>query len=65
MRSHREDKPKVIGQPTCPHCGGQHWGQRFDDCPYVRLVSDKSATEEQKHNAAEWLRLKREEDKTS
>jgi hypothetical protein len=54
-------KPKQVGQPTCPHCGGTHWGQRFDDCPYVRLVADPNATEEQRTNAAEWLRLHKEE----
>ncbi len=48
---------------TCPHCGGLHLGQRFDDCPYVKLVSDPTASQEQKRNAAEWLRLHREESK--
>ncbi len=48
-------------QPRCPHCGGLHLGQRFDDCVYVRLASDQAATEEQRTNAAEWLRLHREE----
>lgn len=43
------------GHPKCPHCGGEHWGQRFDDCPYVRLLSDPSASEEQRLNAASWL----------
>jgi hypothetical protein len=47
-------------QPPCPHCGGTHLGQRFDDCPYVKLVVDESATEEQRQNAGEWLRLHRE-----
>jgi hypothetical protein len=31
---------KGVRYPKCPHCGGQHWGQRFDDCPYVALLSD-------------------------
>ena len=39
----------------CPHCGGIHYGQRFDDCPYVRILADPNASEEQKNNAAEWL----------
>lgn len=36
---------------SCPHCGGQHWGQRHDDCPYVSLLADVTATEEQVQNA--------------
>lgn len=50
-----------VGQPRCPHCGGVHWGQRFDDCPYLKLSTDETASEEQRRNATEWLRLKREE----
>lgn len=42
----------AVKYPECPHCGGQHWGQRFDDCPYVDLLTDPNATEEQKMNAA-------------
>jgi len=53
---------EAVINPKCPHCGGIHLGQRFDDCPYVKLVSDETATLEQRHNAAEWLRLKAEED---
>ena len=44
-------------QPTCPHCGGLHFGQRFDNCPYVKLAVDPTATEEQRTNASEWLRF--------
>lgn len=39
----------------CPHCGGLHFGQRFDDCPYVLLSTDTTATPEQRKNAAGWL----------
>lgn len=52
----------AVTNPKCPHCGGEHWGQRFDDCPYIKLAVDETATDEQRANAAEWLRLKREED---
>lgn len=48
-----------IGQPKCPHCGGEHWGQRFHDCPFVKLVADQSATEEQRQNAASFLEAHR------
>jgi hypothetical protein len=47
----------AVVYPKCPHCGGEHWGQRFDDCPYVALLADPAATSEQKANAADWLRL--------
>ena len=36
----------------CPHCGGEHWGQRFDDCTYVNIKADPNATEEERRNAA-------------
>lgn len=26
------------GQPACPHCGGVHYGTRFDNCPYPELA---------------------------
>jgi hypothetical protein len=39
----------------CPHCGGEHWGQAFDDCPYIVLRYDQSATEEQRRNAIDWI----------
>jgi hypothetical protein len=39
----------------CPHCGGEHFGQRFDNCPYVRLLTDPEATDEQRKNAAATL----------
>lgn len=45
----------------CPHCDGLHLGSRFDDCPYVDLANDMTATEEQRENAREWLRLKKAE----
>jgi hypothetical protein len=48
------------GQPKCPHCGGLHYGVRYDDCPYLKLATDKTATEEQRQNAANWLKLQRE-----
>jgi hypothetical protein len=51
----------MSGQPKCPHCGGEHWGQRFDDCVYVKLAHDQTASQEQRDNAAEWLRLWQEE----
>jgi hypothetical protein len=51
----------MSGQPKCPHCGGQHWGQRFDDCPYIELAVDPAATQEQRDNSAEGLRLWQEE----
>lgn len=38
-------------QQRCPHCAGLHYGQRFDDCPYVKLANDPSATKEQRENA--------------
>ena len=41
----------------CPHCGGLHFGQRFDDCTFVRLLADPSATDEQRINAQEALDL--------
>jgi hypothetical protein len=25
-------------QKDCPHCGGLHFGQRFDDCPYLNSL---------------------------
>lgn len=50
-----------MSQPKCPHCGGEHWGQRFDDCPYIKLAVDMEASQEQRDNAAEWLRLRQEE----
>ncbi len=53
----------AVTHPKCPHCGGLHMGQRFDDCPYVKLAVDETATEEQQKNAAEWLRLHKEEAK--
>jgi hypothetical protein len=28
-------------QPNCPHCGGIHFGQRFDDCLYHPGVRSK------------------------
>jgi hypothetical protein len=46
---------KGVRYPKCPHCGGQHWGQRFDDCPYVALLSDLTATKEQRANAADHI----------
>lgn len=48
---------KYEPQPNCPHCGGLHLGQRFDNCPYVKLITDEQASEEQKQNAREWLLL--------
>lgn len=41
----------------CPYCGGLHYGQRFDDCPYIKLAVDEKATEEQRRNAIAWLDL--------
>lgn len=26
-------------QPDCPHCGGIHYGQRYDNCPYLKLAA--------------------------
>lgn len=23
----------------CPHCGGEHFGQRFDDCPFIKKAA--------------------------
>ncbi len=40
-----------IGQRRCPHCGGLHYGQRFDDCCFVRLVNDETADEDRRANA--------------
>lgn len=51
--------PRPVEDPKCPHCGGEHWGQRFDDCPYVQILADPNASEEQRLNAAEWLRLQK------
>jgi len=48
-------RPKQIAYtplPTCPHCGGLHFGQRFDDCPYVKLANDPEASIEARANAA-------------
>lgn len=39
----------------CPHCGGLHLGQRFDDCPYIKILKDPAATEEQRTNARSWI----------
>jgi hypothetical protein len=39
----------------CPHCGGLHFGQRFDDCPYAKLARDPHATQEQRRNSQGWL----------
>ena len=50
-----------IEYPRCPHCGSRHYGQKFDDCPYVKLADDETATPEQRRNAREWLRIRREE----
>jgi hypothetical protein len=55
-----KQQPQAGNVRICPHCGGQHWGQRFDNCPYVELVDNPSATDEQKANARDWLRLQRE-----
>ncbi len=41
----------------CPHCGGLHFGQRFDDCVYVKLLDDPNATVEERANAQRWLDL--------
>lgn len=41
--------------PKCSHCGGEHWGQRFDDCPYVNILKDSDSTEEQRRHATEAL----------
>lgn len=30
------EKGKPAGQQKCPHCGGMHFGQRFDNCPFER-----------------------------
>jgi hypothetical protein len=46
---------EFTGQRHCPHCGGLHYGQRFDDCPYLKLVNDPNATEEQRANAKSFL----------
>jgi len=48
-------------QPPCPHCGGLHFGQRFDDCTFVRILADERSTPEQKRNAGQILRSNREE----
>ena len=52
---------EAIINPRCPHCCGIHLGQKFDDCPYVKLAVDPLATEEQRFHAAEWLRLQKED----
>lgn len=41
----------------CPHCGGLHFGQRFDDCVYVKMLDDPTATLEEKLTARAWLDL--------
>ena len=46
-----------VRYPLCPHCGGQHWGQKFDDCPYVSLLQDSNATDGQRQNARDMLEL--------
>ena len=44
-----------IQYQECPHCGGKHWGQRFDNCTYVNILNDPSATGEQRRNARDIL----------
>jgi len=39
----------------CQHCGGEHWGQRFDNCPFVSILAASDSTEEQRTNATEAL----------
>lgn len=53
----------MASNQTCPHCGGLHYGRRFDDCLYVELANDQNATEEQRTNARQWLDLYKEEKK--
>jgi hypothetical protein len=50
-----ESRLERFGQPECPHCGGLHYGQRFDDCTYVNILKDPKSTTEQRKNAAAWL----------
>lgn len=47
--------------PKCPHCGGEHWGQRFDNCPFVNILADSQSTDEQRQNATETLERHRAE----
>jgi len=39
----------------CPHCGGIHFGQRFDDCVYVQILHDPTSDAEQIANAKSHL----------
>ena len=50
--SHKASRAGDV-QQICPHCSGLHYGQGFDACPYVALVTDPAATEDQRKNAAE------------
>jgi hypothetical protein len=50
---------EAVRYQKCPHCGGEHWGQRFDDCPYVKILNDNSTTE-QRDNSEGWLRNHKE-----
>lgn len=45
--------------PRCPHCGGEHWGQRFDECPFIKILADPNATEEERQNATATLEAHR------
>ncbi len=51
----RRKYPEPFQYPKCPHCGGEHWGQRFDACPFVAIATDANATESQRTNAAATL----------
>lgn len=44
-------KESFSGQRICPHCGGLHYGQRFDDCSFLKVLNDPSSTPEMKENA--------------
>lgn len=30
---------RAVVDERCPHCGGIHYGQKFDDCPYTPLLT--------------------------
>lgn len=36
--SRKRNESGQSGQPSCPHCGGLHYGTRYDDCPYLKLT---------------------------
>lgn len=46
-------------RPPCPHCGGEHWGQKFNDCTFVNILADPNSTDEQRQNATAALEAHR------